>query len=111
MSIAKPYTWIHSDLMDDNILMKPCYLSSCFGKNASYPSEVNNGCGNICNFWQPCHIIDFSDLSVGEFYLLVLDIVHICPSVKLAVDKMKLQEILPSTYLVNTVLRLESIGS
>ncbi|KAL3504772.1 hypothetical protein ACH5RR_034613 [Cinchona calisaya] len=71
-SIAKPYTWIHSDIMDDNIQMKPCYLTSCSGRNTSDSNPVNNGCANDfsntnkSNSWHPCHIIDFSDLSLGH---------------------------------------------
>ncbi|KAL3514198.1 hypothetical protein ACH5RR_026915 [Cinchona calisaya] len=71
-SVAKPYTWIHSDVMDDNIQMKPSNLTSCSGENTSDASPVNNGCANgfnnsnESNSWRPCHIIDFSGLSLGH---------------------------------------------
>nr|XP_027092184.1 F-box protein At1g78280-like [Coffea arabica] len=71
-SVAKPYTWIHADVMDDNIQMKPCNLTSCLGESTHDPSPVNNGCANDyngstkSNSWRPCHIIDFSDLSLGH---------------------------------------------
>lgn len=76
-SVAKPYTWIHSDVMDDNIQMKPCHLKSCLEGDTRDPSPLNNGCANGFNnsnksdSWGPCHIIDFSGLSLGEYILLV----------------------------------------
>ncbi|CAI9116257.1 OLC1v1017354C1 [Oldenlandia corymbosa var. corymbosa] len=70
-SSGKAYTWIHSDVMDDNVLMRPAYLSSCFEQNASNSCQMDDGSvdgygKNVANFWHPCHIIDFSDLSVGH---------------------------------------------
>ncbi|XP_010273004.1 PREDICTED: F-box protein At1g78280 [Nelumbo nucifera] len=49
-------TWIHSDIMDDNIHMEPCLLGS------------ENGCSDIREQqkWSPNHILDFSDLSIGD---------------------------------------------
>jgi len=60
-SMANPYTWVHSDVMDDNVLMKPCNWSSCCRHNGSDLSQLNNGGAH-----GPCHIIDFSDLTVGH---------------------------------------------
>uniref|UniRef100_A0A0D3ARF7 JmjC domain-containing protein n=1 Tax=Brassica oleracea var. oleracea TaxID=109376 RepID=A0A0D3ARF7_BRAOL len=51
----KPCTWIHSDVMDDNIHMGP----------------YADGDGQH-NSWRPSHILDFSDLSIGDpFYDLI----------------------------------------
>ncbi|KAG2313571.1 hypothetical protein Bca52824_025128 [Brassica carinata] len=45
----KPCTWIHSDVMDDNIHMEP------------YADDDGQH-----NSWRPSHILDFSDLSIGD---------------------------------------------
>ncbi|KAJ3700110.1 hypothetical protein LUZ61_003815 [Rhynchospora tenuis] len=64
-------SWIHSDIMDDNILMKPVSTSSC-DKNAAEDVPVKNGLNSISNGiggnqkWIPTHIIDFSDVSIGD---------------------------------------------
>ncbi|KAG7587480.1 F-box-like domain superfamily [Arabidopsis thaliana x Arabidopsis arenosa] len=47
----KPCTWIHSDVMDDNIHMEPFADDSVDGQH---------------NSWRPSHILDFSDLSIGD---------------------------------------------
>lgn len=69
-------TWIHSDVMDDNIYMIPSHFSdSLFEKStcdpcleeSTYLRRSNNS--NIQEHsWVPSHILDFSDLSIGEFY-------------------------------------------
>lgn len=47
----KPCTWIHSDVMDDNIHMEPYADDSVDGQH---------------NSWRPSHILDFSDLTIGD---------------------------------------------
>lgn len=65
-------TWIHSDMMDDNIHMEPCQPMHCFGEDASDASVIADGKLDSCNGerrlrkWQPTHILDFSDLSIGD---------------------------------------------
>ncbi|XP_020593236.1 F-box protein At1g78280 [Phalaenopsis equestris] len=97
-------TWIHSDIMDDNIHMKQCCPFDCFNECSSHTSLKVNGshdacgqgdtdsrmngvndpsdgenvvvmvnttlsaCNGITNLkrWCPSHILDFSDLSIGD---------------------------------------------
>ncbi|EHA8587360.1 putative F-box protein [Cocos nucifera] len=65
-------TWIHSDIMDDNIHMEPCPPMHCFGEDAPDASVIANGKLDSSNGerrlrkWHPTHILDFSDLSIGE---------------------------------------------
>ncbi|XP_077249906.1 transferases, transferring glycosyl groups isoform X2 [Tasmannia lanceolata] len=68
--VGKSQTWVHSDIMDDNIQMEPCLVSHCLDENV--PSSIFNGTFNgydddgkkrECN---PSHILDFSDLSIGD---------------------------------------------
>lgn len=65
-------TWIHSDVMDDNIHMEPCSLTSRFGGANVDPELIDNVSANGSNLsepihaWRPTHILDFSGLSVGE---------------------------------------------
>ncbi|XP_010535386.1 PREDICTED: F-box protein At1g78280 isoform X2 [Tarenaya hassleriana] len=51
---AKPCTWIHSDIMDDNIHMEPSLDDD--------DDSIN--CQN--KTWRPSHILDFSNLSIGD---------------------------------------------
>ncbi|KAG0480341.1 hypothetical protein HPP92_011199 [Vanilla planifolia] len=55
-------TWIHSDIMDDNIHMKQCCPSESadthLGMNAIFEEKLWK--------WCPSHILDFSDLSIGD---------------------------------------------
>lgn len=68
--VCKP-SWIHSDIMDDNIQMESCSGDSnysgmvadevfCNGSSNGHGSEVTNGVS-----WRPSHILDFSDLTIG----------------------------------------------
>lgn len=65
-------TWIHSDVMDDNIHMEPCSLPSRSGGTTDDPESIDNVSANGSNLsepiraWRPTHILDFSGLSVGE---------------------------------------------
>ncbi|OMP01257.1 hypothetical protein COLO4_12026 [Corchorus olitorius] len=65
--VSKPCSWIHSDIMDDNIYMEPCSISCSDGvapltDNGSVNGH-NNGEGKS---WRPNFILDFSDLSIGD---------------------------------------------
>lgn len=72
MNVAKSYTWIHSDVMDDNIQMEQCSAAPCSLVNISCPSPGSNGFLNGSKSsgqsfsWHPCHLIDFSDLTLGH---------------------------------------------
>ncbi|MCD7471314.1 hypothetical protein HAX54_011650 [Datura stramonium] len=65
-------TWIHSDVMDDNIHMEPCSLTSRSGGTNDDPELIDNVSTNGSDLsqpvhaWRPTHILDFSDLSVGD---------------------------------------------
>jgi len=48
----KPCTWIHSDVMDDNIHMEP------YADDDSVKGPHTS--------WRPSHLLDFSDLSIGD---------------------------------------------
>ncbi|KAF5193236.1 Bifunctional arginine demethylase and lysyl-hydroxylase jmjd6 [Thalictrum thalictroides] len=70
--VCKSSSWIHSDIMDDNIYMDKCSLSSSPVEHAmdvgpGVNGTVNgvNGSGEQLN-WHPSHILDFSDLSIGD---------------------------------------------
>ncbi|KAF9612080.1 hypothetical protein IFM89_037999 [Coptis chinensis] len=69
--VCKSSSWIHSDIMDDNIYMERCSLSGS-NEHAMDVSEVVhdsvNGCGGCAEQlnWRPSCILDFSDLSIGD---------------------------------------------
>ncbi|XP_042023312.1 F-box protein At1g78280-like isoform X1 [Salvia splendens] len=70
---CRSYTWIHSDIMDDNIYMMP-YSDSMLEENLSEPCVEEGGAhikrtnsSNIHKLsWVPSYILDFSNLSAGE---------------------------------------------
>ncbi|PRQ21778.1 hypothetical protein RchiOBHm_Chr7g0243001 [Rosa chinensis] len=70
--VGKSCSWIHSDIMDDNIHMELCGFNSCFIGNAKDTCLVNNGSLNVDGdhaerkTWCPSHILDFSNLSIGD---------------------------------------------
>ncbi|XP_037496142.1 F-box protein At1g78280 isoform X2 [Jatropha curcas] len=69
--VGKPCSWIHSDVMDDNIHIEPNFVTSCFsGKNgdACLVDSSSNGYkdGGDVTSWHPSHILDFSNLSIGD---------------------------------------------
>ncbi|KAM0976760.1 hypothetical protein PS2_019360 [Malus domestica] len=70
--VGKVCSWIHSDIMDDNIHMEPCGANSCLIENTKDNGLVTNGSvngnGNSAGTesWRPSHILDFSDLSIGD---------------------------------------------
>lgn len=64
-------TWIHSDIMDDNIHME-CVDSCDQMEHTSDAELLQNGDVNGCHGnkaktqWRGSHILDFSDLSIGD---------------------------------------------
>ncbi|KAL0368842.1 UNVERIFIED_CONTAM: F-box protein [Sesamum calycinum] len=72
-------TWIHTDVMDDNIYMTSCCPASLSEESISDPSQADSTHVKTCNnstrqkhSWYPSHILDFSNLSIGE---PILDII------------------------------------
>ncbi|PSR99866.1 F-box protein [Actinidia chinensis var. chinensis] len=71
--VGKPCSWIHSDIMDDNIHMEPSCVSHCPTEHTldadamhnSYVNGYHDGGGEVTS-WRPSHILDFSDLSIGD---------------------------------------------
>ncbi|XP_020092912.1 F-box protein At1g78280 isoform X3 [Ananas comosus] len=65
-------SWIHSDIMDDNIHMEPGLPMNGFDEDALTGGSIGNGGENQFitkggpRKWIPTHIIDFSDLSIGD---------------------------------------------
>ena len=61
--------------MDDNIHMEPSCVSHCPTKHTSgadlmhnsYVNGYHDGGGEVTS-WRPSHILDFSDLSIGEYF-------------------------------------------
>ncbi|KAE9603865.1 putative transcription factor & chromatin remodeling &Metalloenzymes JmjC family [Lupinus albus] len=67
-SASKPCSWIHSDIMDDNIYMEPSLVSTS-SENTEHVTVVENGFpGGIdeVKSWHPSYILDFSNLSIGD---------------------------------------------
>ncbi|KAK9930455.1 hypothetical protein M0R45_027492 [Rubus argutus] len=70
--VGKNCSWIHSDIMDDNIHMELCGVNSCLIGNAKNTGLVKNGSLNgdgdnaESKTWCPSHILDFSNLSIGD---------------------------------------------
>lgn len=69
--VCKPLSWIHSDIMDDNIHMEPYSNKSCSSVSTKDAHLLNNGSVNGFHnsvegkSWCPSHILDFSNLSLG----------------------------------------------
>ncbi|GAB2290674.1 hypothetical protein Dimus_024949 [Dionaea muscipula] len=73
---GKTCTWIHSDIMDDNIYME--HSIDCGSENQYTDRSPINGAitKGVVKSWQPSCILDFSDLTVGD-PLLDLIPIHI----------------------------------
>ncbi|XP_021900784.1 F-box protein At1g78280 [Carica papaya] len=56
--VNKPWSWIHSDIMDDNVHMEPSNLIG--------DGSINGYAVHKKGSWSPSHILDFSDLSIGD---------------------------------------------
>lgn len=54
--------------MDDNIIMEPCWVSSCSNETTSGTGVLDNGSGDSGGLksWRPSHILDFSNMSIGN---------------------------------------------
>ncbi|CAJ1974081.1 unnamed protein product [Sphenostylis stenocarpa] len=65
---CKPCSWIHTDIMDDNIYMKPSFVCSITTGNNEDITRADSGLLSNCGVksWCPSHILDFSDLSIGD---------------------------------------------
>ncbi|CAN1181872.1 Lysine-specific demethylase JMJ21 [Linum perenne] len=76
--VCQPFSWIHADIMDDNIHMESS--SASLNRDSEHSLPENSGSVNGCkaegqrNFWSPGHIIDFSNLKTGD---RILDIIPI----------------------------------
>ncbi|GAB4861269.1 hypothetical protein Ancab_036430 [Ancistrocladus abbreviatus] len=56
---GKNCSWIHSDIMDDNIFIEPL--------NDSAADNCHTTSNGVAKSWQPFYILDFSDLTVDVF--------------------------------------------
>ncbi|CAK9313061.1 unnamed protein product [Citrullus colocynthis] len=65
-------SWIHSDIMDDNIQMKPCLVKLCLDGSTGDNNLLSNGSKNgwkdleESESWCPSYILDFSNLSIDD---------------------------------------------
>lgn len=72
--VSNSPTWIHSDIMDDNIHLEPYVSSSGIDNNSPAASSIVHAMGNgyttdgKLKKWRPSHILDFSDMSIGELF-------------------------------------------
>ncbi|KAL9269503.1 Lysine-specific demethylase JMJ21-like protein [Drosera capensis] len=58
---GKTCTWVHSDIMDDNVYMEPSTDSASDGSCTD--GRVGEG---VVKSWKPSYILDFSDLTIGD---------------------------------------------
>lgn len=68
---CKPCSWIHTDIMDDNIYMEPSLVCSTSSANTEDASRVDNGFfsdHDEVKSWCPSYILDFSDISIGQCF-------------------------------------------
>ncbi|CAH9085706.1 unnamed protein product [Cuscuta epithymum] len=77
--VDKSCTWIHSDIMDDNIHMEEsCVTASCLAEDDRpiYNGDVidNMKCCDKKSSWRATHILDFSGLSIGDPLLDIIPI-------------------------------------
>ncbi|KNA15547.1 hypothetical protein SOVF_097330 [Spinacia oleracea] len=63
-------SWIHSDIMDDNLYLEPLHCHD-HSDNASGNGSMKNGEAQL---WRPSHILDFGNLSMGD---PILDLIPI----------------------------------
>lgn len=58
--------------MDDNIIMEPCSAGSSKNDASSGAGLLYNGsgCSGGLKSWRPSHILDFSNMSIGNGVLL-----------------------------------------
>ncbi|XP_063950728.1 lysine-specific demethylase JMJ21 isoform X2 [Daucus carota subsp. sativus] len=63
--VCRTCTWIHADIMDDNIIMEPSSVGSGSGDTTSGGLGTTYSKGEL-NLWRPSHILDFGNMSVGD---------------------------------------------
>ncbi|XP_027364189.1 F-box protein At1g78280 isoform X2 [Abrus precatorius] len=66
---CKPCSWIHKDIMDDNIYMEPSSVCLTSSRNTEDTAQVDSGLlhnYDEVKLWRPSHILDFSDVSIGD---------------------------------------------
>ncbi|AES73073.2 putative transcription factor & chromatin remodeling &Metalloenzymes JmjC family [Medicago truncatula] len=66
---SKQCSWIHTDIMDDNIYMEPSSICSTSSGNTEDAAEGDNGLLSDhvgVKSWCPSYLLDFSDLSLGD---------------------------------------------
>lgn len=68
--VGKSCSWLHSDIMDDNIYMEACGIRSCSNGNLDAALLENvpmDACddGGEGKSWRPSYLLDFTDLSIG----------------------------------------------
>nr|GMD94024.1 F-box protein At1g78280 [Ipomoea batatas] len=63
VGVDKSCTWIHSDIMDDNIHMELSCPTSCSAENSN---STNGDHSEQKSSWFATHILDFSNLSIGD---------------------------------------------
>lgn len=66
-----PLTWLHSDIMDDNIHMvsKSCFDKTTPDSNLNDEHMVNGHVKDPPKKLLATHILDFGNLSIGRGYL------------------------------------------
>ena len=77
-------TWIHSDIMDDNVYMELSSSAHNFDKPTSHASSTPSDVLEFCNGdekqrrWHPTYILDYSDLSIGEWLTCLILGISFC---------------------------------
>ncbi|KAK9757623.1 hypothetical protein RND81_01G174600 [Saponaria officinalis] len=66
-------SWIHSDIMDDNLYLEPV-TKNCVNDHANGTYSNGSTKNEEVLLWKPSYILDFSDLSVGD---PILDLIPI----------------------------------
>lgn len=64
--VCRTCTWIHSDIMDDNIIMEPYSIISGSDDTTSGALGTSSSNNGELNLWRPSHILDFGNMSVGD---------------------------------------------
>uniref|UniRef100_A0A1D1Z0D8 F-box protein At1g78280 n=1 Tax=Anthurium amnicola TaxID=1678845 RepID=A0A1D1Z0D8_9ARAE len=65
-------SWIHSDIMDDNIHLEQCSTSHCFSQTTTFADSISDDAKTTDNVeeslnrWCPAHILDFGNLFIGD---------------------------------------------
>lgn len=73
MEVRNSCSWIHTDIMDDNIHLEQCSVDSSDTRMIN--SDVNGSSNGSEISWRPGYIYDFSNMSVGKIILRFYKIV------------------------------------